>query len=65
LSPARPAVQTVQTGRQKLLTRVDAKRAVTMAISNTYVRESLVDMVRDTIMEVADEDLTISEFLPS
>lgn len=43
--------------------RVDAKRRITMAVSPTYVRESLVEMVKESIMEVARDDFALSEFL--
>ncbi len=42
---------------------VDAKRKITMAIAPTYVRESLAHIVKETILEVAEEEFTLSEFL--
>ncbi len=43
--------------------KVDATRKITMAISPTYVRESLVELVKETVMEVAKEEFALSEFL--
>ncbi len=42
---------------------VDARRRITMAIAPTYVRESLVNVVKETVMEVAKNELALSEFL--
>lgn len=40
-----------------------ARRKITMAISHTFVRESLIDLVRETILEVAAGKFALSDFL--
>jgi hypothetical protein len=45
--------------------KVNAKRSVTMAVSHTFVKETLVEAVRETIMDVAREEYTLAEFLVS
>ncbi len=42
---------------------VDAKRRITMAIAPTYVRESLANIMKETVMEVAKEEFALSEFM--
>ncbi len=42
---------------------VDAKRRITMAVAPTYVRESLASHVQETVIEVARDEFSLSEFL--
>ena len=42
---------------------VDARRKITMAIAPTYARESLENIVKETVIEVAQEELALAEFL--
>jgi LysR family hydrogen peroxide-inducible transcriptional activator len=42
---------------------VNAKRKITMAISHTFVKESLVEAVRESIMAVSKEEYAFAEFL--
>ncbi|MDR2937263.1 MAG: LysR family transcriptional regulator [Rikenellaceae bacterium] len=42
--------------------RAGAKRKITMAVAPTYVRESLVSAVRESVMAVANEEFALSEF---
>lgn len=41
----------------------DAKRKITMAIARTYIRESLVALVKETVMEIAKEEFALAEYL--
>lgn len=43
--------------------RVKAKREITMAVAPTYIKESLADVVKKTVMAVVEEEFTLSEFL--
>jgi len=43
--------------------RVDAKRKITMAVAPTFVKESLANIVKDMIVEIAKEEFALSEFL--
>ena len=42
---------------------VDAKRKIAMAIAPTYVRESIVNLVKETVMEVDRDEFALSTFL--
>ncbi len=42
---------------------IDANRRITMAVAPTFIKESLVNIVKDTVMEVAMEELALSEYL--
>jgi LysR family hydrogen peroxide-inducible transcriptional activator len=43
--------------------RVGARRAITMAVAPTYIRESLVAAVRESVMAVVREEFALAEFL--
>ncbi|MDR2911215.1 MAG: hydrogen peroxide-inducible genes activator [Bacteroidales bacterium] len=43
--------------------RVNAKRKITVAIAPTFVKEAMIKIVKETIIEVAKEDFVLSEFL--
>lgn len=60
------AIHTISEGRRNQIipfASVNAKRKITMAIAPTFIKESLVDIVKETIMEVFNEEFTLSKFL--
>lgn len=47
----------------KPFAKVNARRSITMAVSPTCIRESLIGAVRESVMEVARNNMVLSEYL--
>lgn len=60
------AIQSIPEERRDRIIPFDvpnARRRITMAVSPTFAREKLVEVVRRTILDVAEERLALSDFL--